>query len=776
MAKGRKTIGLFICHLDNDYAYDICKGVDYAAKELDVNLVIFPGMYINAAYNDPDHAKFDYQYNSVFYYAKPESIDALIVSIGTIGSFLDYKDNLAFLEQFKDIPILTLEAEYPGYPSLIIDSSEGLKAMLNHLIHDHNKKHIGFVSGRPGNADAEERLKVFKSTITEAGLPLDESMIVHGNFSEFCEDLVEDLLDRHPEIDALCFANDQMALGGYNVLKRRGIKIGTDIAVTGFDDVPLALALQPALSTVRANACELGYQSIKQALNLIKKGHTTVSRLSSTPIMRESCGCGTVITDYNPEQAAKLLALSREDLIEYIIDNTFADDKDTFIYHRIHEIMSKYIAILLTCILDGDPYDATLHELLATLRTYSETDVELYYSIMQLNYCVHNIEGILLTIVKDSRTRYKLTQLSSEATTHLLSAASSLRYNDRKEHKVNNWTACNIVRDTIINYDNLDLAYNQIVEKLQKLNITSSYIYIANQEILMDENNQWSIPDQLRLMVYSKDQVTIALTKEEHMVEVKKLFRNPYLPQKRRFTLIITPIFTTEEQHGIFLCETDIHYFHHIYSIDLELGTTLKFIKMMEKQHQMNQQLEYTLSVLHEKNRQLSKISTIDELTGLKNRRGFMSESQAVISSEVNVGQRALLLFADMDNLKSVNDMFGHEDGDFALKTIATALKTSMRNDDIIGRIGGDEFVAFALLGRQQSADTIANRIHDKLTAMNEISEKPYYIEASIGYVDFICDDKTSIQTLLKQADDALYEQKSHKRKSVLKESDPAQE
>ena len=98
-----------------------------------------------------------------------------------------------------------------------------------------------------------------------------------------------------------------------------------------------------------------------------------------------------------------------------------------------------------------------------------------------------------------------------------------------------------------------------------------------------------------------------------------------------------------------------------------------------------------------------------------------------------------------------------------------------MRNDDIIGRIGGDEFVAFALLGKQQSADTIANRIHDKLTAMNEISEKPYYIEASIGYVDFICEETISIQTLLKQADDALYEQKSHKRKSVLKEQDSAQ-
>lgn len=100
MSKKKYTIGLFICHLDNDYAYDICKGVDYAAKELDINLVIFPGMYINAAYNDPANAKYDYQYNSIFYYARPESIDALIVSIGTIGTFLNTADNLAFLNRF----------------------------------------------------------------------------------------------------------------------------------------------------------------------------------------------------------------------------------------------------------------------------------------------------------------------------------------------------------------------------------------------------------------------------------------------------------------------------------------------------------------------------------------------------------------------------------------------------------------------------------------------------------------------------------------------------
>ena len=93
----RLNIGFFTCHLDNDYAYEVCKGVDYAAKELDVNLIVFPGMYMNASYNDPKNARFDYQYNSIFYYASKHTLDALIVSIGSIGSFLSENDMICLL-------------------------------------------------------------------------------------------------------------------------------------------------------------------------------------------------------------------------------------------------------------------------------------------------------------------------------------------------------------------------------------------------------------------------------------------------------------------------------------------------------------------------------------------------------------------------------------------------------------------------------------------------------------------------------------------------------
>ena len=86
MTNNRLNIGIFTCHIDNDYATEVCKGAEYAAKELDCNLIVFPGMFLNASFYDPANQLYDYQYNSIFYYAHPECLDALIISVGAISS------------------------------------------------------------------------------------------------------------------------------------------------------------------------------------------------------------------------------------------------------------------------------------------------------------------------------------------------------------------------------------------------------------------------------------------------------------------------------------------------------------------------------------------------------------------------------------------------------------------------------------------------------------------------------------------------------------------
>ena len=115
-------------------------------------------------------------------------------------------------------------------------------------------------------------------------------------------------------------------------------------------------------------------------------------------------------------------------------------------------------------------------------------------------------------------------------------------------------------------------------------------------------------------------------------------------------------------------------------------------VHLMKQQLLTQSKLASSASELSEKNKLLNKLSITDGLTGINNRRGFLDSVQHLVNSSYNEGKPAMLLFADMDNLKQVNDRFGHKNGDYAIKSIAQILQQSFDTDDVIGRIGGDEF------------------------------------------------------------------------------------
>lgn len=126
------------------------------------------------------------------------------------------------------------------------------------------------------------------------------------------------------------------------------------------------------------------------------------------------------------------------------------------------------------------------------------------------------------------------------------------------------------------------------------------------------------------------------------------------------------------------------------------------------------------------------------------------------------------MLFCDMDNLKLINDQFGHDDGDFALRASAKMLRNAVGEDGVISRIGGDEFAVFIFIDNQSDTD-ICDKIHDECDRYNASSEKTYYIDISTGSVSFINEDGVDVNKKLDEADDILYQNKRYKRKILLK-------
>ena len=130
----------------------------------------------------------------------------------------------------------------------------------------------------------------------------------------------------------------------------------------------------------------------------------------------------------------------------------------------------------------------------------------------------------------------------------------------------------------------------------------------------------------------------------------------------------------------------------------------------------------------------------------------------------VNQGKVAIICYADMDNLKNINDEYGHDDGDFALKTTARILQESFRDMDIIGRIGGDEFLSLAVTGSDCDVESMKARIEKVTKLYNKLEDKPYPIEMSTGIYKFKISGKVDIYEMMNNADQLLYQEKIRKK------------
>jgi diguanylate cyclase (GGDEF)-like protein len=152
-----------------------------------------------------------------------------------------------------------------------------------------------------------------------------------------------------------------------------------------------------------------------------------------------------------------------------------------------------------------------------------------------------------------------------------------------------------------------------------------------------------------------------------------------------------------------------------------------------------------------------------DELTDLYNRRGFMALAAQQLKLAGRGQREFLLISADLDGMKHINDTFGHPEGDRALRETAEVLKQSFRESDLMARLGGDEFAALMIDAAAESNETIAARLQANLEAHNASSNGLYNLSLSLGMARFHPDRPASLEELLAQADAAMYAQKREK-------------
>jgi diguanylate cyclase (GGDEF)-like protein len=157
------------------------------------------------------------------------------------------------------------------------------------------------------------------------------------------------------------------------------------------------------------------------------------------------------------------------------------------------------------------------------------------------------------------------------------------------------------------------------------------------------------------------------------------------------------------------------------------------------------------------------RLSLIDELTGLHNRRGFFMMAEKSMKLAKRIGTPCSLLFIDLDGLKQVNDTLGHEAGDALLVDAALVLKQTFRESDVVARLGGDEFAVFAA-NCEGSNKAILNRLQSNVEMFNATHQRDYPLSMSVGIEPLQPQSQMSLERLLARADEAMYMSKRAKR------------
>jgi len=164
---------------------------------------------------------------------------------------------------------------------------------------------------------------------------------------------------------------------------------------------------------------------------------------------------------------------------------------------------------------------------------------------------------------------------------------------------------------------------------------------------------------------------------------------------------------------------------------------------------------------------EIRALSLTDPLTGLYNRRGFMHLGEQQLKVAARLNKRVFLLYSDVDDLKAINDTFGHKEGDRVLADLANVLKKSFRDSDIVARMGGDEFVVLAMEATKVNAEVFTRRLQEKLDHYNSRPDTQgrYTLTLSTGLSVYDPELPLSIDDLVHRADGLMYEQKRTKKK-----------
>ncbi|MBP7401455.1 MAG: GGDEF domain-containing protein, partial [Clostridia bacterium] len=306
----------------------------------------------------------------------------------------------------------------------------------------------------------------------------------------------------------------------------------------------------------------------------------------------------------------------------------------------------------------------------------------------------------------------------------------------------------------------LDELYSHVSAILNLCSIGDCYIVRYSEPVIYPETT--SMPAQSEL-IYAHVGGQDAIRGVPVRFDTERLLPEGFIPTDRRFTWVVKPLFFQDEHLGYLVFEPTGEDTRNFEPVRGQISSTLKVALLLIRQREIEARLAKAVVELQEFNSKLNRLSVRDELSGLYNRRGFFEAAASLLSGQDNASPGFLVVYADVDGMKGINDTYGHAEGDEAIRAAADVLCRAFRGDDVVARMGGDEFVVLAKNVSEEHVPKIRERIETLLLEHDKNSGKPYRLDISLGFSSHRPVKPVSLEELLHDADLRLYQEKKRK-------------
>lgn len=281
-------VAFIINRLTNDYQLSLWKGIQEGADALGIQCVAIPGELIES----PDHEH--RVINTIYEFLRDPSWDGCVVATSTYATHGDPTAILSFIKERTSIPLVSIGVEYEGLPFVGMDNESGMRALVEHLVVHHGVRDLAFIGGPRHNPEAQTRWKMYRSVLDAHGIRVRDEWVREGTFEKesgyAAMEVIWNASSEKPR--AVVAANDLMALGAYEYLTKRGVRLPEEVLLTGFDDIPAAQHNEVPLSTVYQPVEEQGKEALTLLYEWISSGRRPDSRISVAEArFRDSCGC-----------------------------------------------------------------------------------------------------------------------------------------------------------------------------------------------------------------------------------------------------------------------------------------------------------------------------------------------------------------------------------------------------------------------------------------------------------------------------------------------------